>query len=115
MAGDLISRSALLAAYDAAHEGPPGGARKLMENAPAVDAAPVVHAQWKRTDAYPHWLYCSNCYKRIVPNDEWIEQYNIPTTYCPNCGAKMYNTACGPDYCEIGGDEDADGKRTVSG
>ena len=31
---DLISRSALLAAYDKAHQGPPGGARKLIENAP---------------------------------------------------------------------------------
>ena len=31
---DLISRSALLAAYDKAHKGPPGGARKLIENAP---------------------------------------------------------------------------------
>ena len=34
--GDTISRSALLAAYDAAHKGPPGGARKLIEEAPAV-------------------------------------------------------------------------------
>lgn len=31
---DLISRSALLAAYDKAHQGPPGGARKLIEEAP---------------------------------------------------------------------------------
>lgn len=34
--GDTISRSALLAAYDAAHKGPPGGARKLIEEAHAV-------------------------------------------------------------------------------
>jgi len=32
--GDLISRSALLEAYDKAHQGPPGGARKLIEDAP---------------------------------------------------------------------------------
>ena len=31
---DLISRSALLVAYDKAHKGPPGGARKLIEEAP---------------------------------------------------------------------------------
>lgn len=31
---DLISRAALIAAYDAAHKGPPGRARKLMEEAP---------------------------------------------------------------------------------
>lgn len=58
-------------------------------DAPTVEAALVVHSKWKTTDACPHWLYCLNCYKRIVPNVEWIEQYNIPTNYCPNCGAKM--------------------------
>lgn len=35
---DLISRKALIAEYDRVHVGPPGGARKLMENAPTVDA-----------------------------------------------------------------------------
>ena len=34
--GDLISRDALLAEYDKAHKGPPGGARKLIENAPPI-------------------------------------------------------------------------------
>lgn len=34
---DLVYRNDLLAAYDAAHKGPPGGARKLMEEAPGVD------------------------------------------------------------------------------
>lgn len=33
---DLISRTALLAAYDATHKGPPGRARKLIEEAPTV-------------------------------------------------------------------------------
>ena len=86
---DLISRAYVLAEYDRQHQGQPGGARKIMEDAPAVDAAPVVHGHWKQTDAYPHWLYCMNCYKKFVPNVEWIELYNIPTNYCPNCGAKM--------------------------
>lgn len=36
MASDLISRSALLAEYDRVHVGEPGGARKLMEDAPAA-------------------------------------------------------------------------------
>ena len=35
---DLIRRKALIAEYDRVHIGPPGGARKLMEEAPAVDA-----------------------------------------------------------------------------
>jgi hypothetical protein len=33
----LIDREKLLAEYDRVHQGPPGGARKLMEDAPAVD------------------------------------------------------------------------------
>ena len=33
---DLISRKALLAEYDRVHVGPPGGARKLIEDAPAA-------------------------------------------------------------------------------
>lgn len=44
---------------------------------------------WLQTEAYPHWVYCSNCMQRFVHNSEWIEQYDIPTNYCPNCGAKM--------------------------
>ena len=39
MANDLISRQALLAEYDRVHIGPPGGARKLIEEAPEA----VVH------------------------------------------------------------------------
>ena len=42
---DLISRSALLAEYDRQHEGPPGRARKLIEDAPAIDAAEVVRCK----------------------------------------------------------------------
>ena len=33
---DLVSRSYLLAEYDRQHEGPPGRARKIIEEAPAV-------------------------------------------------------------------------------
>ena len=53
------------------------------------DRVAVVHARWKTTDAYPHWLYCTNCYKKMLPNVEWVQIYNIPTNYCPNCGAQM--------------------------
>ncbi len=38
---DMISRAYVLAEYDRQHQGPPGGARKIMEDAPAVDAIPV--------------------------------------------------------------------------
>ncbi len=38
---ELIDRNALIAEYDRVHIGPPGGARKLMEDAPAVGVAEV--------------------------------------------------------------------------
>ena len=44
---DLISRKALIAEYDRVHVGPPGGARKLMEDAPAVD-----EPHWATEQAY---------------------------------------------------------------
>lgn len=34
---DLIDRAALIAEYDRVHVGAPGGARKLMQDAPAVN------------------------------------------------------------------------------
>jgi len=36
MKNDLISRTWLLAEYDKRHKGPPGGARKLIEEAPSA-------------------------------------------------------------------------------
>jgi hypothetical protein len=38
---DLISRAYVLAEYDRQHKGSPGGARKIIEDAPAVDAVTV--------------------------------------------------------------------------
>lgn len=75
--GDLISRKALLAAYDAAHVGPPGGARKLMVEAPAVDAVPVMHGRW--WDVGSLSCRCSECGCKAAAE----------TKYCPNCGARM--------------------------
>ena len=45
MADEYIKRQALLDAYDAAHKGPPGCARKLIAEAPAEDVAPVVRCK----------------------------------------------------------------------
>lgn len=45
MANDLISRNALLAEYDRVHIGEPGKARKLIENAPTIDAVEAVRCK----------------------------------------------------------------------
>ena len=42
MESDYISRQWLLNEYDKRHKGPPGGARKMIEEAPAADVRPVV-------------------------------------------------------------------------
>ena len=40
MAKEYVSRQYLLDEYDRQHQGPPGGARKIIEKAPAEDVVP---------------------------------------------------------------------------
>lgn len=90
--GDLISRDYVLSEYDRQHNGPPGGARKIMEEAPTVDATPVVHGRWKEQYMY---YACSVCGAEY--NDEIVLLYEGDSNnglfsgfeYCPHCGAKM--------------------------
>ena len=83
MADEYIKRQGLLDAYDAAHKGPPGGARKLIAEAPAEDVVPVVHGRW---EVYMDgkYLMCSACKASF-----WDETGDGGTNYCPNCGARM--------------------------
>ena len=73
---DLISRKALIAEYDRVHIGPPGGARKLMEDAPSVDAVEVV-----RCKDCKHWrdaskpLYCSHYMGDCTLDDEPVHRW----------------------------------------
>ena len=68
--------------------------QQALWDVPAVDAAHVVHGEWKGftrsrfygIDKYSDPIYrdgiiwhCSKCSRRSV----------IKTNYCPNCGAKM--------------------------
>ena len=65
------------------------GYKEWLETLPTADVRENVHGKWRLTEASPHWLYCDKCYKRMLQNAEWVETYNIPTNYCPNCGADM--------------------------
>ena len=49
---------------------------------PAVDAVPIVHAEWvKENDRVNHW-HCSNC-------DNAFGQVVYFYKFCPFCGASM--------------------------
>ena len=92
--GRLIDKDKLLAEYDRVHQGPPGGARKLMEEAEAVNA---VSEEW--IDSYIDWLngigteFASRDARAInAMMIKWEKEQKQPT--------------CGPDYCEIGGTDD---------
>ena len=61
---------------------------KIINDAPTIDAEPVVHGYWtvdeKHTEEiYTNPVYCSVCGKDVVMD------YGEYAPYCPNCGAKM--------------------------
>ena len=51
----------------------------MLESAPTVDAVEVVHGRWDKNWSGDNIVYCDQCY---MPQD-------VPTHYCPSCGAKM--------------------------
>ena len=82
----LIDAKALIAEYDRQHEGEPGKARKLMEDAPTVDAVEVVHGRWEPHPRHPGFDRCSICHNCIVA-DDWAD--GVKWRFCPQCGANM--------------------------
>lgn len=56
---------------------------------PSADVVERKKGKWNRTDAYPHRIYCSVCYKTYLKNEELLERWEFPLNYCPNCGAEM--------------------------
>ncbi len=77
---DLISRAWILAEYDRQHQGPPGGARKIMAEAPTVDAVPVVRCKdcrYWRQEVGPtvHWVCAQHSF------DERY-MYTMPDFFC---------------------------------
>ena len=73
----LIDANALLAEYDRVHIGPPGGARKLMEDAPTVDAVEVV-----RCKDCKHWLKDVAGCTDVVGRCEWANYMVGAVGYC---------------------------------
>ena len=87
----LIDADALIAEYDRVHIGPAGGARKLMVDAPTVDAVEVVHGEWivkEYTFTHCKRVYCSRCDYKEDKGPLWDISWGM-YNYCPHCGAKM--------------------------
>lgn len=87
---EYIEREALLSAYDKAHKGPPGEARKLIEEAPAADVAPLVQERWMagfvNKERRKIGVECSGC-SAFYELD--LFDFGLCYNYCPNCGATM--------------------------
>lgn len=92
---DLISRSELLKKFPVDMMNPLWhftGIRAVIENAPEVEAEPVVHARWRFKEAWPHFrrleitefMHCTAC-RGVVWRYAGMQKY----WYCPFCGAKM--------------------------
>lgn len=65
-----------------------------VKEIPAVDAVEVRHGRWLVNDAYPHNVYCSECYKTYAQERWQIWQDKpgeggIERNYCPHCGSRM--------------------------
>lgn len=64
--------------------------KTVIDAQPTADVAEVKRGRWIRTDAYPHRIYCSNCYGTYALDHWgiWIDG-SLPRVYCPNCGSRM--------------------------
>ena len=58
-----------------------------IDNAPTIEAKPVVHAYWEEVREGRH--ICSNCkVKASLTSDEYDYMENL-SDYCHSCGAQM--------------------------
>ena len=73
---------------------------ELIRDAPAADVATVRHGRWIFGKDLPYsWgqipknkyhLYCSECLEQAFNRSEDNDpDFDVDTSYCPNCGAKM--------------------------
>ncbi len=87
---DLVSRQYLLEEYDRQHEGPPGGARKIIETAPPVQSerdiprkpnSDIDHT-WGIPRKHP---VCPNC-DVFLQTVHFIGDGKKKVSYCDRCG-----------------------------
>lgn len=88
----LIDANALHNVFDAMHAIPGGshfdhlvllGIKKYIDDAPTIDAVPVVHGRWVKTHTTEENVWnCSACGYPVGIWTAW-------SRFCPNCGARM--------------------------
>lgn len=64
---------------------------KTIDDAPTVDAKPVVRGKWIKNEGRYGW-HCSVCEKDdfyAFVRDSDTDENKLQDYYCPNCGAKM--------------------------
>lgn len=55
-----------------------------------IEEEPVRRGHWLYTEAWPHRVYCSVCYRTYALKHWQVwEDGSLPRAYCPNCGARM--------------------------
>jgi DNA-directed RNA polymerase subunit RPC12/RpoP len=61
--------------------------RRVIDEAPTIDAEPIINAFWKkRIEHGAYWYACSNCDEHVPKNRYGYDYFS---RRCPNCGAKM--------------------------
>ena len=124
----MISRKALIAEYDRVHVGPPGGARKLMEDAPAVDAVEVSDMREFAEDVVCQFgYYCQNGGRLHITHGGlstlewafdilgWENPHPVPEFECEidgchehaTCGTPTddgYKRVCGRHFAKLNGE-----------
>lgn len=80
-----IDADALIEEYDRVHVGPPGGARKLIEDAPTIKPERK-KGKWIKVNGKTA-INCSACYhcSWSLSFEDTVKRFN----FCPNCGADM--------------------------
>lgn len=68
--------------------------KKLVQEAPTVNAVPVVHGVWEKCfqDRSKNYFQCSNCHTAYMDGISGAiapEYGSRAWNHCPHCGAKM--------------------------
>ena len=69
----LIDANALIAEYDRVHIGEPGKARKLMEDAPTIDAVEVVRCKECKYHEDTSITECEHCH--LIGKTVWYNDF----------------------------------------